>query len=57
MTDRAMIISEYERREKEAGGVAFADMRAIATCIAEEMRLPFAEVRNMLVEHWVARPN
>lgn len=57
MTDRENITAEYDRREKEAGGLEYADPRQIALDIAEEMRLPYEHVRQVLTDHFVTGPN
>ena len=56
MVDRQAITDEYDRREKEAGGVAHVDPRQIAVDIAEEMGVPYEHVREVLTEHFVTGP-
>lgn len=46
------IIAAYEKREREAGGVAQADPRAIAAAIAAENALPYSRVREVLSVHF-----
>ena len=56
MVDRQTITAEYDRREKEAGGVANVDPKQIAVDIAEEMGIPYEHVREVLTEHFAMGP-
>lgn len=49
----ADIVAEYERREAAAGGLAKADPRALAEDVAAALGLPYATVREALLDHWV----
>ena len=53
MTDAAHIIEEYERREAEAGGLSRSDPKALAEQVADALSLPYADVREALIDHWV----
>lgn len=49
----ADIVAEYERREAAAGGLERSDPRALAEEVAAALGLPYATVREALLDHWV----
>ncbi len=51
--DRNQIIEEYERRERESGGLAHCDVKAIADKMAEDMNIPREDIVEVLIMHWV----
>jgi glycosyltransferase involved in cell wall biosynthesis len=55
MTPWSAIITDYERREAEAGGLAKADPRAIAEAVAQALELPYERVRDVLSAHWTSK--
>ena len=54
-SQKALIVQEYERREKCAGGLHMVEPRHIVECIAEEMGVTYQVARNVMVDHWIAR--
>lgn len=55
MTRHAEIVALYEAKEADAGGLAHADPKAILHQIAAETDIPFAEVRQALIDHWACQ--
>ena len=53
MTD-AEIEALFEKREKEAGGWAYADQKAILRQVAEETGETYARVRAVMLNAWGA---
>lgn len=51
MTD-SQIIAEYERQEKEAGGVAVVGAKEICNRVAVLLDVPFERVRSVMLDHW-----
>lgn len=46
------IIAAYERFERSQGGPANANAKMCAEMAAEALRLPYSEVREVLMHHW-----
>lgn len=46
------IVALYLRREAEAGGIARADLRKVAEGVATDLGLPYADVREALMNEW-----
>jgi hypothetical protein len=54
MTDRQTIAATFDRLEAEAGGITApgADARIIAERVAAELRIPYEDVRAVMVGMW-----
>ena len=50
--DRDLIIQEYERRENDAGGLAYINPRQVLADIAEEVGVPAKDARGVMLDHW-----
>jgi hypothetical protein len=48
----AEIVALYLRREAEAGGLAKVDPKKVAEGVAAELGLPYADVREALMNKW-----
>lgn len=52
MIDRSEIIAAYNAREAEADKMLGPDHKAIAERVANELGIPYEDVREVLVDHW-----
>lgn len=48
------IVALYDKLEAEAGGVAKADLKAVARQVAAELGLTYETVRDTLLNEWGA---
>lgn len=46
------IVALYAKREAEAGGVAKADLKAVAEAVADELGVTYQRVRDALLDEW-----
>jgi hypothetical protein len=57
MTDHATIAATFQRQEDAAGGYAAPDADAETICrrVAEELRIPYEDVRAVMLDMWTGQ--
>ena len=52
MTDRDEIIRAFNAKQAEADKILGPDHRSIAEAVANELRISYEDVREVLLDHW-----
>ena len=52
MTDRDEIIRAFNAKQAKADKILGPDHRAIAEAVANELRISYEDVREVLLDHW-----